>query len=174
MASAREGSPMRSCHWVGGMLARDDRGAAAVAILENLEQVAALLILRRGEAPVVEEQHVVLEAPMSLPRVRSRWTACGEPSPRSSRTFGMAPSNEVPHDGGPALVVQLAGGDAFKRSLRHRRRLHKGVEDLGEPGVTACPFLDLASERSQAGRHSRIPPESGAIETIETQRSPRS
>src|SRR5262245_17671836 len=41
-----------------GMLARDDRGAAAVAILENLEQVAALLILRRGEAPVVEEEHV--------------------------------------------------------------------------------------------------------------------
>src|SRR5262245_32182678 len=40
------------------MLARDDRRAAAIAILENLEQVAALLILRWGEAPVVEEEHV--------------------------------------------------------------------------------------------------------------------
>src|SRR5499426_3061779 len=40
------------------MLARDDRGAAAVAILENLEEIAALLILRRGQAPVVEEEHV--------------------------------------------------------------------------------------------------------------------
>jgi len=38
---------------VGGrQLARDDRGAAAVAILEDLEQVAALLILDGGEAPI--------------------------------------------------------------------------------------------------------------------------
>src|SRR2546425_2754761 len=41
-----------------GKLARDDRGAAAIPVLENLEQVAALLVLRRGQAPVVEEEDV--------------------------------------------------------------------------------------------------------------------
>src|SRR5262245_670040 len=53
------------------MLARDDRGAAAVAILENLEQVAALLILRRGEAPVVEEEHVEAGELAEEPTVRA-------------------------------------------------------------------------------------------------------
>jgi hypothetical protein len=37
-----------------GELARDDRGAAAIAVLEDLEQVAAFLVLGRGQAPVVE------------------------------------------------------------------------------------------------------------------------
>jgi hypothetical protein len=54
--------------------------------------------------------------------------------------------DEVPHEGRAALVVQLAGSDAFERSLRHRRRLKKGVEDLREAGIASCPGLDLASE----------------------------
>src|SRR6266545_4982361 len=41
-----------------GELAGDDRGAAAIAVLENLEQVAALLVLRGGQAPVVDEEDV--------------------------------------------------------------------------------------------------------------------
>src|SRR5215468_9500403 len=53
------------------MLARDDRGAAAVAILENLEQVATLLILRRGEAPIVEEEHVEAGELAEEPAVRA-------------------------------------------------------------------------------------------------------
>ena len=68
--------------------------------------------------------------------------------------------DEFSHDGGPALVVQFAGGDTFKCSLRHRRCLQKGVED------PSCPRLDLPNER----RRRRILPASGRIETIETQR----
>jgi hypothetical protein len=41
--------PLRS-----GKLARDDGGPVAVAILEDLEQVSALVFFRRGEAPVVD------------------------------------------------------------------------------------------------------------------------
>jgi hypothetical protein len=36
-------------------LARDDGRAVAVAVLEDLEQVAALLVGDRRQAPVVEE-----------------------------------------------------------------------------------------------------------------------
>jgi len=42
----------------GRQLARDDRGAAAVAIFEDLEQIPALLILDRRQAPVVEDEDV--------------------------------------------------------------------------------------------------------------------
>ena len=41
-----------------GELARADRGAAAMPVLEDLEQVAALLVLRRGQAPVIEQEDV--------------------------------------------------------------------------------------------------------------------
>jgi len=39
-------------------LAGDDGRAGAIAILEDLEEVAALLILDRGEAPVVDHEDV--------------------------------------------------------------------------------------------------------------------
>ena len=39
-------------------LVRDDRRPHAVAILEDLQDVAPLLVLERGEGPVVDEQHV--------------------------------------------------------------------------------------------------------------------
>jgi hypothetical protein len=35
-------------------LARDDRRVDAIAILQDLEQVAALVVLDRGEAPVID------------------------------------------------------------------------------------------------------------------------
>jgi hypothetical protein len=41
-----------------GELAGDDGGAAAIPVRENLEEVAALLVLRRDQAPVVEEGDV--------------------------------------------------------------------------------------------------------------------
>src|SRR5215471_17997065 len=42
----------------GRELARDDSGAGAVAILENLQEVAALLLLDRREPPVVDDQDI--------------------------------------------------------------------------------------------------------------------
>src|ERR1700674_5202244 len=39
-------------------LAGDNRAAAAIAILEDLEEVTALLILDGGEAPIVEDEDV--------------------------------------------------------------------------------------------------------------------
>ena len=42
----------------GWELAEDDGRAGGVAILEDLEQVAALLILDRREAPVVDQKDV--------------------------------------------------------------------------------------------------------------------
>src|SRR2546426_11137660 len=42
----------------GRQLARHDGGARAVAILEDFQQIAALLILHGGEAPVVEDEDV--------------------------------------------------------------------------------------------------------------------
>jgi hypothetical protein len=42
----------------GWELAGDDRRAAAVAVFEDLEQVAALLILDGGEAPIVEDEDI--------------------------------------------------------------------------------------------------------------------
>src|SRR4030095_1068353 len=41
-----------------GELARDDRRAAAVAVLENLKEIAPLLILHGREAPVVENEDI--------------------------------------------------------------------------------------------------------------------
>ena len=40
-------------------------------------------------------------APMILPRLRSRWTACGEPSPRTACTVGVAsePATKSRNDG---------------------------------------------------------------------------
>ena len=43
-----------------GELAGDDGGARAVAVLEDLEHVAALTVSRRCQAPVVDDQHVGL------------------------------------------------------------------------------------------------------------------
>lgn len=42
----------------GRELARDDRGADAVAVLEDLEEVAALRVLHGGKAPVVDKEDV--------------------------------------------------------------------------------------------------------------------
>ena len=42
----------------GRELAGDDGRAGAVAVLEDLEEVAALRVLDRGEAPVVDDQDV--------------------------------------------------------------------------------------------------------------------
>ncbi len=39
-------------------LVRDDGRAAAVAVLEDLQQVTPLLVLHGGQAPVIEDQHV--------------------------------------------------------------------------------------------------------------------
>ena len=42
----------------GRQLARDDRGAAAVAILEDFEEIAPFLILDGGETPVIEDEAI--------------------------------------------------------------------------------------------------------------------
>ena len=42
----------------GWELAGDDGGAGAIPILEDLEEIAPLLILHGGEAPVIEDEDV--------------------------------------------------------------------------------------------------------------------
>ena len=42
-------------------LARDDRRAVAVAVLEDLEEVPPLLVGDGGEAPVIDEASVVTQ-----------------------------------------------------------------------------------------------------------------
>src|SRR6185295_9524330 len=42
----------------GRQLARDDGRAAAVAVFEDLEEIAAFLVLHGGQAPVIEDEHV--------------------------------------------------------------------------------------------------------------------
>ena len=58
MASAKVGSPMTSCHAVHGELAGDQRRAAAVAVLDDLHQVAPLAGGEPVRAPVVEDQQI--------------------------------------------------------------------------------------------------------------------
>jgi hypothetical protein len=42
----------------GWELAGDDGGPGAIAVFEDLEEIAALLILHGGEAPVIEDEDV--------------------------------------------------------------------------------------------------------------------
>src|SRR5262249_48184722 len=56
-------------------LARDDDGATAIAILEDLEEITPLLVDRRGQAPVIEEQDIharelAEQAPVGAVRTR--------------------------------------------------------------------------------------------------------
>ena len=74
-------------------LAGDDRGAAAIPVLEDLEQVAALLVLRRGQAPVVEQEDV-------HPRELAEEPAIGPVSARQAEVIEQA--------GGPAVVGAVA------------------------------------------------------------------
>lgn len=46
--------------FVDGELAGHERGPGAIAVLQNLEQVVALLLLKLAEAPVVEDEQVEL------------------------------------------------------------------------------------------------------------------
>jgi hypothetical protein len=57
MASAIVGSASQSCQFSTG-LAGDDGRAETVAVLEQLEHIAALLITQRGQAPIVEHKHI--------------------------------------------------------------------------------------------------------------------
>ena len=43
MASAMVGSPITSCHWSTGQLAGDQGRVAPVAIVDDLQEIAALL-----------------------------------------------------------------------------------------------------------------------------------
>jgi hypothetical protein len=72
-----------------GKLARDDGGAATIAVLEDLEQVTALLILGRGQAPVVDEEDV-------HPRESAEEPAVGAVGARQAEIIEQA--------GGPAVV----------------------------------------------------------------------
>ena len=58
MASARVGVAEVVVPLGRRELAGDDGGAGAVAVLQDLEQVAALLVRDRREAPVVDDQDV--------------------------------------------------------------------------------------------------------------------
>ena len=52
-------------------LARDDRGAVTVAILDDFEHVAALLLAERSESPIIEHEHFDASELGEQPRVRS-------------------------------------------------------------------------------------------------------
>ena len=121
MASASVGS----LGW--GKLARDDRGAAAVAILENLEQVAALLVLWRSQTPVIEEEDV-------HPRELAEEPAVGAVGTRQAEVIEQAGGSAVVGAVAAAagLVSQGTGDEALARAGR------AGDEDLlvlGDPAA---------------------------------------
>ena len=68
MASANVGSPMTSCHVVDGELAGDQRRAAAIAVLDDLHQIAPLVGGEPVRAPVVEDQQIGLDQRAEQPR----------------------------------------------------------------------------------------------------------
>jgi hypothetical protein len=64
-----------------GELTRQDRGAGAVAILDELEQVAAIVRAQGIEPPIIDEQHVdARDSPGSRRAIplRSNGLACGD------------------------------------------------------------------------------------------------
>ena len=68
MASAKVGSPMTSCQVVDRELAGDQRRAAAVAILDDLHQIAPLVGGEPIGSPVVEDQQIDLDQRAEQPR----------------------------------------------------------------------------------------------------------
>jgi hypothetical protein len=115
-----------------GELARDDRGAAPIAILENLEQVAALLVLRRGQAPVLEEEDVHPRQPAEEPAV-------GAVGAREAEVSEQA--------GGPAVVgaVAAAAGLVGEGTGDGRRVAGAGEQAPGPrpPGSQAQKLLPV-------------------------------
>ncbi len=86
----------------GRELAGDDRGAVAVAILEDLEQVAPLLVLWDGEAPVVEDEDVEAGESGEQSAVCARRVGQDEflEEASSSDYCGVTASKACPRDGG--------------------------------------------------------------------------
>ncbi len=74
MASARLGSPIHSCHFAIGQLACHDRRHAPVAVFEDLEEIMALQLLERAQAPVIEDEHIDLRKARQQPRARALGT----------------------------------------------------------------------------------------------------
>ena len=60
-----------------GELAGHDRRASAVAVIDDLQQIAGLILADRGEAPVVEDQQI--DARQGLEQARQR-PACRDTS----------------------------------------------------------------------------------------------
>jgi hypothetical protein len=87
---------------LGGQLAGHDRRALAVAILEDLQQVASLQIVERRQAKVVEDEHVE--------------TGDGgmEQGRREGRCFGRPPSAALQSK----QVIRLFGGGVSKAQNR--------------------------------------------------------
>ena len=66
--------------------------------------------------------------------------------------------DEFAHQRATAFVVQAVGSDPLQRALRRGRRPEDGVEDLGETGLSASTFDDLANQRGDGSGHdSRLP-----------------
>ena len=90
----------------GWELARDDRRAATVAVFENLEEIAPLLVLHGGQAPVVEHEDV----------------HAGELAQQLAvATIGAGELEVVEEPGGPA-VVPRGSHDGRRGEPAHRRR----------------------------------------------------
>jgi len=76
-----------------GELTGDDRGAAAVPVLKDLEQVAAFLVLHGRERPIVEEEDV-------HPGELAEEAAVG--------AVGAGQAEVIEQPGGPAVVGAVA------------------------------------------------------------------
>ncbi|ETW22388.1 hypothetical protein MGAST_20465 [Mycobacterium gastri 'Wayne'] len=68
---------------------------------------------------------------------------CLVPQPRLDIARGDGAFEEVTHKTGAALGVELPGGDAFKLFSGCCRCSQKLLEEPGEIGIAADPFLDL-------------------------------
>src|SRR5690606_22349156 len=89
------GVTQRGVPLVGGQLARDDGRGAIVAVFEDLEQVAAFVILEGSEQEVVEDEHVNLgEARELLGVAPVRAGDCELlEEPRNAREEGRVPAS---------------------------------------------------------------------------------
>src|SRR6266511_6332978 len=106
--------PLRGRH-----LARDDHRAGAVAVLEDLEEIAPLLVARRREAPIVQDEHV--RAGETAEELRVRAIGVGE------REL-VIEARGAPVDDAEALATRLLGESA--RDVRLAGPGHPGDGDV--------------------------------------------
>ncbi len=97
---------------------------------------------------------------MILPRLRSRWTACGEPSPRTACTVGVAsePATKSRDDSTATLVVDRRRCHSLKLADRRRLCAQQRTDYFGKCGVATGACFNLADKGGNGHWHGLILP----------------